>query len=90
METEFECSPGKCIPKTWLCDHQRDCADGLDEKNCGSKLSMKVIGLIYGTSGEETKEEKRSKVKRNYGTQTTDQIIHGGKERGREREREKA
>uniref|UniRef100_A0A914WJQ4 EGF-like domain-containing protein n=1 Tax=Plectus sambesii TaxID=2011161 RepID=A0A914WJQ4_9BILA len=27
-------STGTCIPKSWACDQQRDCADGSDEENC--------------------------------------------------------
>lgn len=59
-ETEFECSPGRCIPKTWLCDLQHDCSDGLDEKNCRSKLSISRR-LIAGTSQEGAKEKRNEK-----------------------------
>lgn len=61
-ETEFECSPGRCIPKTWLCDLQHDCTDGLDEKNCRSKLSISRR-LIAGTSQEGAKEKRNEKEK---------------------------
>lgn len=37
-ETEFQCSPGECIAESWLCDHQEDCENGADEKDCHSKF----------------------------------------------------
>ena len=34
-DSEHACSNGQCIPKRWLCDRDRDCDDGSDEKECG-------------------------------------------------------
>ncbi|KAK3726302.1 hypothetical protein QZH41_012731, partial [Actinostola sp. cb2023] len=35
---QFRCSNGKCIPKSWKCDQEDDCKDGMrsDENNCGN------------------------------------------------------
>ncbi|KRT81787.1 Fibronectin domain-containing protein [Oryctes borbonicus] len=30
----FSCNNGQCIPKTWVCDKDRDCSNGEDELNC--------------------------------------------------------
>ncbi|XP_022913328.2 sortilin-related receptor-like isoform X1 [Onthophagus taurus] len=32
----FACKSGQCIPKSWQCDNENDCAEGEDEKNCES------------------------------------------------------
>lgn len=31
---EFRCNNGRCIFKTWKCDHENDCKDGSDEIDC--------------------------------------------------------
>ncbi|CAG4953069.1 unnamed protein product [Colias eurytheme] len=33
-KNQFTCSPGVCIPLTWVCDTAKDCADGADERGC--------------------------------------------------------
>lgn len=35
-KTNYRCSDGiKCIPKSYICNHENDCPDRDDEQNCG-------------------------------------------------------
>ena len=34
LPNEFDCPNFICIDKLWVCDHDKDCIDGSDEKNC--------------------------------------------------------
>ena len=34
LDHQVECEDGKCIEKSWLCDGERDCPSGSDERNC--------------------------------------------------------
>ncbi|XP_045536958.1 sortilin-related receptor-like [Papilio machaon] len=38
-KTRFTCSPGVCIPLSWVCDSQEDCVDGSDEHGCRGRAT---------------------------------------------------
>ena len=42
-ESEFRCDNHKCIRGHWKCDHDNDCSDGSDEKNCGKLQDVPFI-----------------------------------------------
>ena len=49
--TEFPCAAqkGRCIPKSWLCDGQRDCSDGEDElpgAGCSQYICTVLIHVV--------------------------------------------
>lgn len=52
-QAEFQCSPGECIAKAWVCDHQNDCENGEDEKNCHSKLLLMINFIKKGKINAE-------------------------------------
>lgn len=33
-ENEWECGEGTCVPSSYRCDHESDCPDSSDERNC--------------------------------------------------------
>lgn len=39
---EFTCrsTKGECVPLTWMCDGNRDCSDGSDEKSCSKYFCL--------------------------------------------------
>lgn len=43
---QFQCNNGECIPLSWACDREDDCADKSDEKNCSGKKDIKNIFII--------------------------------------------
>lgn len=44
---EFYCSPGHCIPQSFVCDNQVDCLDGEDEKHCDGHVGCKSDGTQF-------------------------------------------
>lgn len=39
---EFQCDGDFCILKSWRCDKEYDCKDGIDEVNCSEYISIIV------------------------------------------------
>lgn len=35
-ESEYRCDNLRCIPSRWICDHDDDCEDNSDERDCGA------------------------------------------------------
>lgn len=45
-ESEFRCDNLRCIPDRWVCDHDNDCEDSSDERDCGKwRLFVLAQGL---------------------------------------------
>ena len=44
-ESEFRCENEKCIPNRWRCDHDNDCDDNSDEKQCDA-FQCRVSGSL--------------------------------------------
>lgn len=58
-ESEYRCDNLRCIPTRWVCDHDNDCEDNSDERDCG-KWSLFVLAreLAVGNDGpHETKKQ---------------------------------
>merc|ERR1711874_845500 len=51
---EFACEDGSsCVPFSYICDNENDCADGSDESYCGGV----VINANYGDEESHTDDE---------------------------------
>jgi hypothetical protein len=68
-DDQFKCASNNCIPKTWECDHDNDCKDGSDEKNCStskyfiggvmvSVIASSVVDLGFGPRSGQIKDYK--------------------------------
>lgn len=48
-ESEFRCDNLHCIPDRWVCDHDNDCEDNSDERDCGKWL---FVGWLFVSNKE--------------------------------------
>lgn len=51
-ESEFRCDNLHCIPDRWVCDHDNDCEDNSDERDCGKWL---FVGWLFVSNKEANK-----------------------------------
>lgn len=48
-ESEYRCDNLHCIPARWVCDHDNDCEDNSDERDCGEQtLIVRLVGVHTG------------------------------------------
>ena len=47
--TQFTCDNGRCISASWKCDHDDDCHDMSDERNCGKNDPFLKNNFMLGT-----------------------------------------
>lgn len=45
--SEFTCTNGRCIPKTWYCDFDDDCGDGSDEPSNATCSELLTLGELF-------------------------------------------
>lgn len=44
---EYLCPEGWCIPQTWRCNGEPECANGEDEKLCGEHIPYTLSHCFY-------------------------------------------
>ena len=70
LSIEFQCTSGRCINGTWVCDGETDCDDGGDEAAdvCGYTTGSPTTNILFsevlatGVTGMSTIEETGGEV----------------------------
>ncbi|KAK6631387.1 hypothetical protein RUM44_005914 [Polyplax serrata] len=59
----FECKPGECIKKKWICDGQRDCSNNRDEEMCN--VFLQEFDIVRNKRMKGMGKEKWTNVNQN-------------------------
>jgi len=45
-KNEYSCDSGQCVPITFVCDNDHDCADASDEQHC-RKGTLQLVSIYF-------------------------------------------